>query len=157
MNNIRRMIREMRVVVGATDSQMAKAVGLAMDLDFDTKQTFHREMLPVIEDLVAKCRQLAEKAYDLEVWMPGQNRWVEISSCSNFTDYQARRLRCRYRPSGGGKKKPKPELVHTLNGSGVAVGRTWAAILENGLREDGAVDLPAVLRPYMGGIEKIEG
>lgn len=93
------------------------------------------------------------KTYDLEVWMPGQDRWVEVSSCSNFTDYQARRLKCRFR------RKEAPgaplELVHTLNGSGLAVGRTWAAILENGLREDGSVEVPEVLRPYLGGIDSI--
>ncbi|WP_425449453.1 serine--tRNA ligase [Dethiothermospora halolimnae] len=91
------------------------------------------------------------KTYDLEVWMPSYNRYVEISSCSNFEDFQARRANIRYR---GEDKKPK--YVHTLNGSALAVGRTVAAILENNQTEDGSVIIPKELRPYMGGIEKIE-
>jgi seryl-tRNA synthetase len=91
------------------------------------------------------------KTYDLEVWMPGQGAWREISSVSTCTDFQARRARTRFRKAGGGK----PELVHSLNGSGLAVGRTWAAILENFQRSDGGVDIPEVLRPYMGGMEAI--
>jgi seryl-tRNA synthetase len=94
----------------------------------------------------------AAKTYDIEVWMPSYNRYVEISSCSNFEDFQARRANLRYRP----KEKGKLEYVHTLNGSGLAVGRTTAAILENYQQEDGSVIIPEVLRPYMGGIEKIE-
>ena len=94
----------------------------------------------------------AAKTYDIEVWAPGQNRFVEISSCSNCEDFQARRANIRYRPKGGGK----PRFVHTLNGSGLAVGRTVMAILENYQQEDGSVVIPEVLRPYMGGIEKIE-
>ena len=84
--------------------------------------------------------------YDIEVWMPSYNRYVEISSCSDFEDYQARRANIRYRET----PKDKPRLVHTLNGSGVAVGRTVAAILENYQNEDGSVTVPEVLRPYMG-------
>ncbi len=91
------------------------------------------------------------KTYDLEVWMPSYNRYVEISSCSNFEDFQARRAEIRFRPEPGAK----PEFVHTLNGSGVAVGRTVAAILENYQEADGSVTIPEVLRPYMGGIERI--
>lgn len=94
----------------------------------------------------------AAKTYDIEVWAPGQNRFVEISSCSNCEDYQARRANIRYRPKGGGK----PRFVHTLNGSGVAVGRTVMAILENYQQADGSVVIPEVLRPYMGGLERIE-
>jgi len=94
----------------------------------------------------------AAKKYDPEVWFPGQNRFVEVSSCSNFEDYQARRANIRYRPQPGAK----PRFVHTLNGSGLAVGRTFAAILENFQNEDGTVTIPAVLRPFMGGIERIE-
>ena len=90
----------------------------------------------------------ARKTYDLEVWLPGQRRWREISSCSNCGDFQARRMDARYRPAGG-----KPEHVHTLNGSGLAVGRTLVAVLENGQRADGSVAVPDVLGPYMGGIE----
>jgi seryl-tRNA synthetase len=87
------------------------------------------------------------KTYDLEVWLPSQNRYREISSCSNFESFQARRLQARWRNPATGK----PELVHTLNGSGVAVGRTLVAILENGQQEDGSVVLPVALGPYMGG------
>ncbi|QJA05886.1 serine--tRNA ligase [Thermosulfurimonas marina] len=94
----------------------------------------------------------AAKTYDIEVWAPGQGRFVEISSCSNCEDFQARRANIRYRPKGGGK----PRFVHTLNGSGVAVGRTVMAILENYQQADGSVLIPEVLRPYMGGLERIE-
>lgn len=91
------------------------------------------------------------KTYDLEVWMPSYGRYVEISSCSNFEDFQARRANIRYRRKDNGKL----EFVHTLNGSGLAVGRTFAAIVENYQQEDGSIIIPEVLRPYMGGIEKI--
>jgi seryl-tRNA synthetase len=94
----------------------------------------------------------AAKKYDPEVWMPGQARYVEISSCSNFTDFQARRANIRYRPEAGAKA----EFVHTLNGSGLAVGRTLAAVLENYQQADGSVVVPLALRPYMGGLEVIE-
>ncbi len=90
--------------------------------------------------------------YDLEVWMPSYNRYVEISSCSNFEDFQARRANIRYKEDA----KAKPQYVHTLNGSGVAIGRTVAAILENYQSEDGSVTIPEVLRPYMGGREVIK-
>ncbi|HHZ01256.1 MAG TPA: serine--tRNA ligase [Sedimentibacter sp.] len=91
------------------------------------------------------------KTYDLEVWMPSYNRYVEISSCSNFEDFQARRANIKYRPEGKGKL----EYIHTLNGSGLAVGRTFAAILENYQNQDGSVTIPEALIPYMGGMEKI--
>jgi seryl-tRNA synthetase len=93
----------------------------------------------------------AAKSYDLEVWLPSQNMYREISSCSNFEDFQARRANIRYRPG----PDERPRFVHTLNGSGLAVGRTWAAILENFQQEDGSVIIPGVLRPYMGGLEVI--
>jgi seryl-tRNA synthetase len=93
----------------------------------------------------------AAKTYDLEVWMPSYGRYVEISSCSNFEDYQARRANIRFRRT----PKAKPEYVHTLNGSGVAIGRTVAAILENYQMKDGTVIIPEVLRPYMGGLDRI--
>ncbi|MFL6255405.1 MAG: serine--tRNA ligase [Pyrinomonadaceae bacterium] len=93
------------------------------------------------------------KTYDLEVWLPSQNTFREISSCSNFEAYQARRAQIRFRRAGGAK----PEYVHTLNGSGLAVGRTWLAILENYQQADGSVRIPEALRQYMGGVEKIEG
>ncbi len=91
------------------------------------------------------------KTYDLEVWLPGQGKYREISSCSNFRDFQARRMQARYRPEG----TKKPELVHTINGSGLAVGRTLVAILENYQQADGSVKVPEVLRAYMGGIEHL--
>lgn len=91
------------------------------------------------------------KTYDLEVWLPGQDAYREISSCSNFRDFQARRLQARWRNPETGK----PELVHTLNGSGLAVGRTLIAILENYQEADGSVVVPEILRPYMGGLERL--
>ncbi len=91
------------------------------------------------------------KTYDIEVWVPSENVYREISSCSNFEDFQARRASIRYRPPGGGK----PRLVHTLNGSGLAVGRTVIAILENFQESDGTITLPKALIPYMGGVERI--
>jgi seryl-tRNA synthetase len=94
------------------------------------------------------------KTFDLEVWLPGQQLYREISSCSNFDAFQARRANIRYRPSGQGAKT-KPEFVHTINGSGLAVGRTWLAILENYQQPDGSVLIPQALRPYMGGLERI--
>ncbi|WP_152657444.1 serine--tRNA ligase [Oceanobacillus sp. CFH 90083] len=93
----------------------------------------------------------AAKKYDIEVWIPSQNTYREISSCSNFEDFQARRAGIRFRREANGK----PEFVHTLNGSGLALGRTVAAILENYQQEDGSVVVPEVLRPYMGGVEVI--
>jgi seryl-tRNA synthetase len=91
------------------------------------------------------------KTYDLEVWLPGQDTYREISSCSNFEDYQARRAKIRYRPATGDKPRP----LHTVNGSGVAIGRTLVAILEQYQQADGTVIVPAALRPYVGGLERI--
>ncbi|MDK2745155.1 MAG: serine--tRNA ligase [Nitrospira sp. BO4] len=96
----------------------------------------------------------AAKTYDLEVWLPSQQQYREISSCSNFEAFQARRANIKYRPTGG-KKDAKSDFVHTLNGSGLAVGRTLVAILENFQQPDGSVEIPVVLRSYMGGLEKI--
>lgn len=93
----------------------------------------------------------AAKTYDIEVWLPGQQKFREISSCSNFEDFQARRLQARFKSPQG----KKTELLHTLNGSGLAVGRTLVAILENFQEADGSVTVPAVLRPYLGGIERL--
>jgi seryl-tRNA synthetase len=93
----------------------------------------------------------AAKTYDLEVWLPSQNTYREISSCSNCTDFQARRMQARWRNPDSGK----PELVHTLNGSGVAVGRALVAVMENCQQEDGSIAVPKVLQPYMGGVERI--
>ena len=94
------------------------------------------------------------KTFDLEVWLPGQQLYREISSCSNFDAFQARRANIRYRPTSQGAKA-KPEFVHTINGSGLAVGRTWLAILENYQQADGSVLIPAALQPYMGGLDRI--
>jgi len=91
------------------------------------------------------------KTYDVEVWMPGYNDYKEISSCSNCEDFQARRANIRYRPG----PKEKPRYVHTLNGSGVAIGRTVAAILENYQQKDGSIRVPDVLVPYMNGLTEI--
>jgi seryl-tRNA synthetase len=107
----------------------------------------YRKVLLCAGDMGATARI----TYDLEVWLPGQGAYREISSCSNCGDYQARRMNARYRPEGG----KGTEFVHTLNGSGLAVGRTLVAVLENGQQEDGSVDLPAVLHPYMGGITRL--
>ncbi|MGE0558898.1 MAG: serine--tRNA ligase [Burkholderiales bacterium] len=93
----------------------------------------------------------AAKTYDIEVWLPGQNAYREISSCSNFEGFQARRMHARFR-----NDKNKPETVHTLNGSGLAVGRTLVAVLENCQRADGGVDIPAALQPYMGGLKALQ-
>jgi seryl-tRNA synthetase len=93
----------------------------------------------------------ARKTYDLEVWLPGQGAYREISSCSNCGDFQARRMNARYRPDGA----KGTEFVHTLNGSGLAVGRTLVAVLENYQQEDGSVDVPEVLHPYMGGLTRL--
>jgi len=90
----------------------------------------------------------AAMTYDLEVWLPAQNTYREISSCSNFESFQARRMQARFRNAQG-----KTELLHTLNGSGLAVGRTLVAILENNQLADGSVKIPEVLRPYMGGMQ----
>jgi seryl-tRNA synthetase len=105
----------------------------------------------------------AAKTFDLEVWLPGQQLYREISSCSNFEAFQARRANIRYRPSPPDKADPKdkvskgkPDFVHTLNGSGLAVGRTWLAIIENYQQADGSVVIPEELRPYMGGLQRIE-
>lgn len=94
----------------------------------------------------------AAKKYDIEVWMPSNDTYREISSCSNFEDFQARRAQIRFRP----EEKAKPEFVHTLNGSGLAIGRTVAAILENHQNEDGSITIPTILQPYMGGKKVIK-
>jgi len=95
----------------------------------------------------------AKKTYDIEVWLPGQNRYREISSCSNCGDFQARRMNARYRPKG----EKATRFVHTLNGSGLAVGRTLVAILENYQDADGGIRIPDALQPYMGSMKKIAG
>ena len=92
----------------------------------------------------------AAKCYDLELWAPGEKQWLEVSSCSNFVDFQARRLNCRFRDSDG-----KLRLVHTLNGSGVALPRLMVALLEQHQQSDGSVLLPEAIRPYLGGLERL--
>jgi len=105
----------------------------------------------VLQLCTADIGPASAKTYDLEVWLPGQQNYREISSCSNCEAYQARRMQARFRNAQG-----KPELVHTLNGSGLAVGRTLVAVLENYQRADGGVDVPAALQPYMGGTQVIQ-
>ena len=118
----------------------AEAILQALDLPY-------RKMLLCAGDMGAGSR----KTYDLEVWLPGQDSYREISSCSNFGDWQARRMDARYRPEG----EKRTRFVHTLNGSGLAVGRTLVAVLENYQQADGTVLVPEILRPYMGGVEKL--
>jgi len=120
----------------------------------DAEEVLKRLQLPyrVVNLCTGDLGFSASKTYDIEVWLPGQQTFKEISSCSNFEDFQARRAKIRYRLSG----KSKTEYVHTLNGSGLAVGRTLVAILENYQRADGSVVIPEVLRPYMNGVERIE-
>jgi len=119
----------------------------------DAEEVLRRLKLPyrVIELCTGDLGFASAKTYDLEVWLPGQGAYREISSCSNCEDFQARRAQIRYRPD----KRSKALFVHTLNGSGLAVGRTVVAILENYQQKDGSVIVPEVLRPYMGGLERI--
>ena len=121
-------------------------------LTADAEQVLRLLEIPyrVIILCTADLGDAAAKCYDIEAWVPSQNKYREISSCSNYEDYQARRANIRYRPKGG-----KPRLVHTLNGSGLAVGRTVVAILENFQQADGTVIIPEKLRPYMDGLERI--
>ena len=131
------------------------------ECSWDALEELTRHAEAILEKLELPYRRVAlctgdmgfssAKTYDLEVWLPGQGAYREISSCSNFEAFQARRMQARFR--GG---KGKPELAHTLNGSGLAVGRTLVAVLENYQRADGSVDVPVALRPYMGDIELIE-
>jgi len=119
----------------------------------DAEEILKRLALPyrVIELCTGDMGFASAKTYDLEVWLPGQNMYREISSCSNCEDFQARRAQIRYRK----EKKGRPIFVHTLNGSGLAVGRTLVAVLENYQQKDGSVVIPEVLRPYMSGLERI--
>jgi len=119
----------------------------------NAEEVLKRLQLPhrVIELCTGDIGFAAAKTYDVEVWLPGQNTYREISSCSNCEDFQARRANIRYRK----EKKAKPIFVHTLNGSGLAVGRTLVAVLENYQQKDGSVVVPEALRPYMGGLERI--
>jgi seryl-tRNA synthetase len=98
----------------------------------------------------------SQKTYDIEVWLPGQGTYREISSCSVCGDFQARRMNARYRPASSDGKPAAPRLVHTLNGSGVAVGRALIAVMEIYQNADGSIEVPAALQPYMGGLKRIE-
>ena len=128
---------------------------------YDELETLTRDAEMILQKLGLHYRTVAlstgdigfgsAKTYDIEVWLPSQNTFREISSCSNYESFQARRAQIRFRRAGGGK----PEFVHTLNGSGLAVGRTWIAVLENYQQSDGTIVIPEALRPYMGGLEKI--
>jgi seryl-tRNA synthetase len=132
------------------------------DSSYDELETLTRNAETILELLELPYRRMllcagdmgfsAAKTYDLEVWLPGQSAYREISSCSNFEAFQARRANIKFKPRGGGKS----EFVHTLNGSGLAIGRTWVAIVENYQRADGSVEIPKVLVPYMGGKTVIE-
>jgi seryl-tRNA synthetase len=119
----------------------------------DAEEVLRRLKLPyrVVELCTGDLGFPSARTYDLEVWLPGQNAYREISSCSNCEDFQARRANIRYRK----EKKGRPIFVHTLNGSGLAVGRTFVAVLENYQQKDGSVVIPEALRPYMGGLERI--
>ncbi|MEE3104543.1 MAG: aminoacyl--tRNA ligase-related protein, partial [Acidobacteriota bacterium] len=129
---------------------------------YDEHETLTRHAEVVLEKLELPYRRVilcagdmgfaAAKTYDLEVWLPGQQGYREISSCSNTEAFQARRANIKFRPEGSGKLR----FVHTLNGSGLAVGRTFIAILENGQQKDGSVVIPKVLQPFMDGQEVIE-
>jgi seryl-tRNA synthetase len=135
---------------------------------FEEPEGAHQALEQLVEDAQEPLRRLglhhrvvalctgdlgfaAEKTYDLEVWLPGQEAYREISSCSTFSDYQARRAQIRFRAG----PQDKPRFAHTLNGSGLAVGRTVVALLENGQQPDGSIVLPAALRPYMGGVDRL--
>jgi seryl-tRNA synthetase len=122
-------------------------------LTADAEEVLQRLGLPyrVVALATGDLSFAAAKCYDLEVWMPSYQDYIEISSCSNFTDFQARRAGIRFKPSGKGKSS----YIHTLNGSGVAIGRTVAAIIENYQEEDGSITVPEALRPYMNGMERI--
>jgi seryl-tRNA synthetase len=133
------------------------------DASYDELEGLTRDAEAILEALGLHYRRVtlctgdmsfsSAKTHDLEVWLPSQGRFREISSCSNFEDFQARRAGIRFKPAGGGK----PRYAHTLNGSGLAVGRTLVAVLENYQREDGSVEVPEALRPYLAGLTSIGG
>jgi seryl-tRNA synthetase len=137
------------VKLATAETSMAELEGMVADAE----EVLRRLALPyrVVVLSTGDMGFAAAKTYDIEVWLPGQQAYREISSCSNCTDFQARRASLRYRPEGGGK----PRFLHTLNGSGLAVGRTLIAVLENYQQADGSVVVPEALRPYLGGIERI--
>jgi seryl-tRNA synthetase len=134
------------VVPESSDGELERLVDHAEDV-CRRLGVRHRVVQMCTGDLSA----IAAMKYDVDVWAPGCGEWLEVSSCSNFRDYQARRARIRFRRTAG----VKPELVHTLNGSGLALPRVMIAVLENYQRSDGSVTVPPVLRPYMGGLSTI--
>jgi len=154
--------KDMRGIVRQHQFQKVELVKFVRpEQSYDELESLTRDAEAILQKLglpyrvVALCTGdlgfAAAKTYDIEVWLPGQNGYKEISSCSNFEDFQARRAQIRYRPD----KKSKPVFVHTLNGSGLAVGRTVVAVLENYQQKDGTVIVPEALRSYMGGLERI--
>ncbi|HEY9125491.1 MAG TPA: serine--tRNA ligase [Acidobacteriaceae bacterium] len=155
--------RDTRGVIRQHQFQKVELVKFVRPEDSDAEhEKLTRDAESILEALELPYRRMllcagdtgfsSAKTFDLEVWLPGQQAYREISSCSNFESFQARRASIRFKAAGG---KGKPEFVHTLNGSGLAVGRTWLAILENYQQADGSVLVPEVLRPYMGGVERI--
>ena len=154
--------RDTRGIIRQHQFQKVELVKFTRPEDSDTEhEKLTRDAESILEALGLPYRRMllctgdtsaaSTKTYDLEVWLPGQDLYREISSCSNFEGYQARRANIRYKPGGKGKN----EFVHTLNGSGLAVGRTWLAILENYQQQDGSVRVPEALVPYMGGEQVI--
>ena len=157
--------KDTRGIIRQHQFQKVELVKFTRPEDSDTEhERLTRDAEEILETLGLPYRRVllctgdtgfsSAKTFDLEVWLPGQQLYREISSCSNFDAFQARRANIRYRPAGQGAKA-KPEFVHTINGSGLAVGRTWLAILENYQQPDGSVLIPQALRPYMGGLERI--
>jgi seryl-tRNA synthetase len=157
--------KDTRGIIRQHQFQKVELVKFTRPEDSDTEhERLTRDAEEILETLGLPYRRVllctgdtgfsSAKTFDLEVWLPGQQLYREISSCSNFEAFQARRANIRYRPAGQGAKA-KPEFVHTINGSGLAVGRTWLAILENYQQADGSVLIPQALRPYMGGLERI--
>jgi seryl-tRNA synthetase len=154
--------RDTRGLIRQHQFEKVELVKLALpENSYDELETLTRDAERVLQKLNLHYRVVtlstgdtgfsAAKTYDIEVWLPSQNTFREISSCSNCEAFQARRAQIRFKRAGGGK----PEYVHTLNGSGLAVGRTWLAILENYQQADGSIRIPEALRPYMNGMEKI--
>ncbi len=154
--------RDTRGMIRQHQFEKVELVSISRPADsFDEHERMTRCAEVVLEKLGLPYRRMllctgdmgftATKTFDLEVWLPSQDTYREISSCSNCTDFQARRMQARWRNPETGK----PELVHTLNGSGVAVGRALIAVMENCQNADGSIDVPEVLRPYMGGVERI--
>ncbi|HMB43543.1 MAG TPA: serine--tRNA ligase, partial [Luteimonas sp.] len=155
--------RDTRGMIRQHQFEKVELVSIARPEDSDSEhERMTRSAEVVLERLGLPYRRMllcsgdmgftAKKTFDLEVWLPSQVAYREISSCSNCGDFQARRMQARWRNPATGK----PELVHTLNGSGVAVGRALIAVMENYQQADGSITVPDVLRPYMGGVERID-